>query len=53
VIADGKLQSHDQKATITIPEKLKVGHKGHTISINRDDVLDHVINHGDAIGSCQ
>ena len=53
MVGDGKLPSHDNTVTFTIPDKLNVCHKGHTISISKDAVHTHVVAHGDAIGSCQ
>ncbi len=52
IVGDGKLPSHDQTVTISIPEKINVCHKGrNTIKIFRTDIPDHV-NHGDLIGQC-
>jgi len=52
IVGDGKLPSHDQTVTVSIPDKINVCHKGRkTISIFRTDVPDH-INHGDLIGQC-
>lgn len=52
MVGDGKLPSHDQTITITIPQKLNVCHNGHTISINRHAIGAHV-DIGDLIGSCE
>src|SRR5262249_26134306 len=52
MVGDGKLPSHDQTVTISIPRKVNVCHKnGKTLNIGREDVPDHV-NHGDLIGQC-
>lgn len=51
MVGDGKLPSHDETVTITIPNKLNVCHNGHTISISKNAVLAHVAL-GDTIGSC-
>lgn len=53
LVGDGKLPSHDQTVTITIPTKLNVCHNGHAISVSKDAVLTHVVEHGDPVGSCQ
>lgn len=53
MVGDGKLPSHDQTVSITIPAKLNVCHKGkNTISIGRISIQDH-LGHGDSVGSCQ
>ena len=50
-VGDGKLPSHEQTVTITIPDKLNVCHKGLTLSVSKYSVSSHVA-HGDGIGSC-
>jgi len=52
MVGDGKLPSHDEVVTITMPEKVNVCHNGHTISVSKDAVHTHVAQHGDAIGHC-
>jgi hypothetical protein len=49
---DGKLPSHDETVTISIPAKVNICHKGRkTLNIASEDIPDHV-NHGDSIGQC-
>jgi hypothetical protein len=52
MVGDGKLPSHDQTVTLTIPQKLNVCHNGHTISINRHAIGTH-LDKGDLLGSCE
>jgi hypothetical protein len=53
MVGDGKLPSHDAVVTITIPEKVRVCHKGiGTLSVSKTSVLAHV-GHGDTVGGCQ
>ena len=52
IVGDGKLPSHDQTVSITIPDKINICHKEkNTMKIFRTDIPDHV-NHGDLIGQC-
>lgn len=51
MVGDGRLPSHDETVTITIPNKLNVCHNGHTINISKNAVPAHVAL-GDTIGSC-
>jgi hypothetical protein len=52
IVGDGKLPSHDQTVSVSIPEKINVCHKGkNTLKVFRTDIPDHV-NHGDLIGQC-
>ncbi|MEE2692535.1 MAG: cadherin repeat domain-containing protein, partial [Pseudomonadota bacterium] len=52
LMGDGKLPSHDQTVTISIPTKVNVCHKnGNTLNILKTSVPDH-LGHGDSIGNC-
>lgn len=52
MVGDGKLPSRDQVVTITIPEKLKLCHDGHTITVDKHAVAARV-KMGDEVGRCE
>ncbi|MBV9265350.1 MAG: cadherin repeat domain-containing protein [Acidobacteriaceae bacterium] len=52
MVSDGKLPSHDQTVTITIPDRLDMCQDGRTISVSKDAVTKH-LERGASIGACE